>query len=171
MKLSDQGLKFIAHYETVDGEPNLKAIKSTETYKDGRTKYEIGWGHTSDMFFTVNKNTEITYADAVDLLKHDVIEAENLTRGFIHKNRLKLEQCQFDALVSLAYNGVPFYAAHTGLYKALVSGDEEAIRREWMRWTKATIKGKKKELKGLVLRRKDELELYFNGEYNRDYEI
>lgn len=170
MRLSEQGLKFIASYETSSGEPNLKAVKSVETYKDGSPKYEIGWGHTSNNVFRVTKNTVITYEQAVAILQKDVQNAEQIVNSFNARHEYNLKQHEFDALVSLAYNGVPFWLYSTGIYKALLSRDEEQIAYEWNRWNKATVGSKKLVLNGLVRRRKDELNVFFKGVYERTYD-
>ena len=59
MKSSDNLIKFIGSYETATGEPSLTAVKSPEQ-NSKETKYEIGWGHSSDSYFPVNKDTKIT---------------------------------------------------------------------------------------------------------------
>lgn len=167
MKTSSKGLRFIASYETADGKPNLKAVKSPEQPPAG-VKYEIGFGHNSDEYFTVTKDSEITEDFAYTLLKYDVKQAENKANKFIKKNNLILTQNEFDAVVSAIFNGIPI-GTNIGLTKALISDDIDAIKREWRRWVYMTVKGKKVKAGGLVRRREDELHLYLLGDYERNY--
>lgn len=168
MIVDNAGLEFIARYETADGKPNLKAIKSPEQPNRG-VKYEIGFGHNSDDFYPVRADSVITIEQAYSILAHDVAEASAQVNSFMRRFNLHFNQHQFNALVSAAFNGVPVYNGSCGLSRALIRGDNEAIKSEWMRWIYMTVKGKKVKASGLVRRRTDELELYFNGDYQRDY--
>lgn len=167
MKLSEQGIKFITGFETPGGEPYLKAIKSPETNPDGSTKYEIGWGHNSDSFFKVTKDSTITYQEAVDIFSHDVGEVESALNKWIAANHLNLEQHEYDALCSAMYNGVPITNSKYGISRAIASHtDENVISEEWNKWVYMTAGGKKVKANGLIARRKKEINLYLNGNYD-----
>lgn len=167
MRTSRKGLEFIAKYETSDGKPNLRAVKSPEQPLQG-VKYEIGFGHNSDEHYIVTKDSVITEEFAYKLLEYDVKQAENKINRWIKKNNLILNQHEFDALVSATFNGIPI-GTNIGLTKALISDEIDAIKREWRRWVYMTVKGKKVKAGGLVKRREDELHLYLLGDYERNY--
>ena len=70
-----------------------------------------------------------------------------------------INQNQFDALVSFAYNlGNSALKSSTLLKKANANPNDKTIRNEFLKWRFADGK----ELKGLINRRKDESELYFS---------
>ena len=70
----------------------------------------------------------------------------------------KVNQCQFDALVSFTYNvGIANLKKSTLLRKVNMNPNDETIRDEFMKWTKAGGK----VYNGLVKRRKDEADYYF----------
>jgi len=74
-----------------------------------------------------------------------------------------LNQNQFDALVSFAYNLGTEALLNSTLYKKVKANPNDAsIRDEFMKWNKARVNGKLKELKGLTRRRKAEADLYFS---------
>lgn len=175
MKVSEEGIKFISSFETVDGEPNLKAIKSPETDEHGKPKYEIGFGHNSDSYFRVDADSEISYEQAFDILRHDIQEAESVINKWCKNNDLFFTQQEFDAMCCALYNGVGITSIKTGICKALTAhgkGEDqpEQVKREWLKWVYFTD-GKKGKVKanGLIKRRKDELRLFFEGLYQRTY--
>ena len=106
MNISNDGIKFIARYETADGEPNLTAIKSPEQPKNGKTKYEIGFGHNSDSYYTVTADSKITEEQAYAILEHDINEALSLVNNYLRKYSIaeRINQHQFDALISFSFN-------------------------------------------------------------------
>lgn len=171
MNISNDGIKFIARYETADGKPNLTAIKSPEQPKNGKTKYEIGFGHNSDSYYTVTADSKITEEQAYAILEHDINEAVSLVNNYLRKYSIaeRINQHQFDALISAAFNGIPVYDSKCGLSKAIIENNADKIEKEWGRWIYMTVKGKKVKSWGLVRRRADEIELYFCGDYKRDY--
>ena len=69
-----------------------------------------------------------------------------------------INQNQFDALVSFAYNlGPANLKVSTLLKKINANPEDESIKLEFMKWVKAGGK----TLKGLVRRREAEAQLYF----------
>ena len=70
-----------------------------------------------------------------------------------------INQSQFDALCSFAYNcGVGNLKSSTLLKKVNVNPDDPTIKDEFLKWTK----GGGKTLPGLVKRRTEEAQLYFS---------
>lgn len=117
----------------------------------------IGYGHTGP---DVTPGKTISAAEAVKLFNADIdrfaAQIEPLVSG------VSLTERQFDALVSLAYNiGVGNLRSSTVLKLVKSNPDDPAIRSAFMRWTKATVGGKLKELPGLVRRRAEEADHYF----------
>lgn len=106
----------------------------------------------------VSLGDEISDAEAEAFLKFDVDESvKHLDEPL---KGIKLNQNQFDAIVSLSYNiGVGAFAGST-LLKNLKAKDIKGAAAEFDKWNKGTIKGKKKVLPGLTKRRKDERELF-----------
>ena len=72
-----------------------------------------------------------------------------------------LKQCQFDAFLSLAYNGGLSAVTSSPMYtKFLVNPNDESIGADWSSWY--TNGG----LAGLVERRQAEYNIYKNGSYD-----
>ena len=77
-------------------------------------------------------------------------------------NKLRLNQNQFDALMSFVYNvGIGNLMKSTLYKKALLNPNDETIRDEFMKWNKARVKGVLTPLKGLTRRRQAESNLYY----------
>jgi len=77
-------------------------------------------------------------------------------------NRLRLNQNQFDALMSFVYNvGCGNLLKSTLYKKALLNPNDITIKDEFMKWNKARVKGVLTELKGLTKRRTEESKLYY----------
>ena len=120
-------------------------------------KVSIGYGAT---FYEDNKLVTIgdliSIKRAEDLLKfHADIIAAKLPK-------LNLEQNQFDAIISFVYNvGIGNFLKST-LYRIMKQNpNDDLIGDEFMKWTKARVKGELKTLKGLINRRKAEKNLYY----------
>ena len=140
MKTSEAGLNLIKSFE------GLKL----ESYLCPAKVWTIGYGHTQG----VKKGQIISEKHAESLLKGDLLIYEKA----VLSHNLKLNQNQFDALVSFTYNvGPGNLAKSTLLRKAKINPDDSTIRDEFMKWDKA----KGKTLAGLTRRRKAEADLYF----------
>lgn len=166
MKLSENGIEFITAFETPNGEPYLKAVKSPESNKDGSVKYEIGWGHNSDDFYTVTKDSTITYSEAINIFSHDISEVESMLNDWIGHNGLSFKQHEYDALCSALYNGVPITNSKYGISRSIKNqSDCKTIADEWGKWVYMTVNGKKVKANGLIKRRSKEIRLYIDGKY------
>lgn len=76
--------------------------------------------------------------------------------------KLSVNQNQFDSIISFCYNlGIGAFLKSTLYKKVNVNPFDATIRDEFMKWTKARVKGELKSLPGLVKRRKEEANLYF----------
>ena len=113
--------------------------------------WTIGYGHTE----TAKRDMVITEEQAEELLKQDLITFEKS----INSLNLKINENQFSALVSFAFNsGFGNLQKSTLLKKVKANPSDVSIRDEFMKWVNAG--GKK--LNGLVARRSAEADLYFS---------
>jgi len=113
--------------------------------------WTIGYGHTR----TAKQGMSITASRAEELLKDDLKTAENA----VNFQSLRLNQNQFDALVSFVFNvGSGNFRNSTLLRKAKLNPSDPSIRDEFSRWKM----GGGRTLPGLVKRRADEANLYFS---------
>ena len=129
-------------------------------YQDSAGVWTIGWGHTGD----VRRGQSITVHQAEALLALDIgIAAAAVNRHV----EAPLSQNMFDALVSFTFNLGERRLAESTLLKKLNLRDYAAAAAEFGKWVKATIKGKKVTLPGLVRRRAAERAMFVNQEANR----
>ena len=141
MKTSNKGIDLIKRHEGLE----LKA------YLDAAGVWTIGYGHTGG----VKSGDVISDRQAEELLQADLATAERA----VSVQRLRLNQNQFDALVSFVYNvGAGNFNRSTLLRYARVNVNDTRIRQEFSRW----IYAGKKILPGLVKRRREEAALYFS---------
>lgn len=139
MKLSEQGLDLIKHFEGL----------RLQAYQCSASVWTIGYGHTAN----VRPGDIIDEEQAGHLLCQDVTASEE---AVIRLVRVSLSQHQFDALVSFVFNlGSGNFATST-LLKKLNAGDYIGAAEEFSRWVNAG--GKK--LLGLVRRRDAERQLF-----------
>lgn len=137
MKISMSGIKLLKKFEGC----RLKAYKATPQEK----YYTIGYGHYSP---DIRANQTITQEQADELLRKDLEKFENYVNNIV---KLRLNQNQFDALVSFTYNCGP------GCLKTLVNN------RNYKQIAEAILLYNKqggKVLKGLVNRRYEEKKLF-----------
>lgn len=147
---------------TKTGNAGIELIKSFEGFRSAPYKCPagiptIGYGATFYPGGAKVKMTDksITEEDAVDILKNMLGSFERYVDSYCRDD---INQNQFDALVSFAYNlGPANLKSSTLLKKVNLNPNDETIRAEFMKWVKAGGK----TLKGLVRRREAEANLYF----------
>ncbi len=139
MEISKKGIDLIKKYEGC----RLNA------YRCPAKVLTIGYGHTNN----VRENQKITQAEAEKLLKEDLIIHSN---NVLKLTKAKLNQNQFDALVSLEFNIGYGNFKNSTLLKFLNQGKYTLASNQFDRW----IYSKGKVLQGLVKRRKEEKELF-----------
>ncbi|MBK3745859.1 lysozyme [Paraburkholderia aspalathi] len=144
MKTTEYGRKLIEQREGV----RLTA------YQDSVGIWTIGAGHTSAAGAPkVTKGMAITAAEAAAILSRDLAIFESAVSSAV---KVTLNQNEFDALVSLAFNiGAGAFKSST-LLKKLNAGDRAGAADQFLVWNKVTVDGKKVELKGLNTRRQAE---------------
>ena len=139
MKVSDKGLALIKEFE---------GCKLT-AYKDSVGVWTIGYGHTR----SARQGMVITQAQADELLALDVAAH---AAGVYKALQVKLEQHQFDAVVSLAFNVGVSAVRNSTLMKMINRGDVKPAAAQFDRWNKAGGK----VLAGLTRRRAAERKMY-----------
>lgn len=127
MTMSKEGIEMLKRFEGVRGKPVLKAYWDYQGWS-------IGYGHLG-----AKEGQRITVEEAERLLARDLRWAEREVNGL----GVALEQCQFDALVSLVYNiGTGQFRSST--VRKLVRESREAraaLEEAWYRWNKVTVNG------------------------------
>lgn len=147
-KTSDKGITLIKEFEGFMSKPYLCPAK-IPTIGYGATFYPDG------KKVTLNDKA-ITEAEGVELLKSMLVKFEQYVDSYCVDT---INQGQFDALVSFAYNlGPANLKSSTLLKKVNTDPNDPTIEAEFLKWTKAGGK----TLKGLVRRREAEVKLYFN---------
>jgi lysozyme len=142
---------------SADGLQRLKGREgfSASAYPDHKG-FSIGYGHLIRTGDGLSPDSRISEYDAMNLLASDVSWAENAVNRAI---AVLLAQCEFDALVSFAYNvGAGAFKAST-LVKRINNSDPNASD-EFSRWVYAS--GQKNS--ALVARRNDEKNQYDMGQ-------
>lgn len=147
-KVSKNGLELIKKYEGFRSAP----------YKCPAGVPTIGYGAT---YYPDGKRVKMTDApitekQATEMLKNMLVGYEKAVDTYCIDT---INQNQFDALVSFAYNvGTNALKNSTLLKKLNVNANDPTIKDEFMKWVKAGGK----TLKGLVTRRTEEATLYFS---------
>jgi len=123
-----------------------------ESYKCPAGLWTIGYGNTQWENGTRVKENQVI----------DIQRAEKLLMFWVNKYAeridLKVNQNQFDALVSFAYNvGITNFNNSTLKKKVIANPNDATIRDEFMKW----VSSRGKQLPGLVKRREAEANLYF----------
>ena len=147
---------------TKTGTKGIELIKAFEGFRSKPYKCPagiptIGYGAT---FYPGGK--KVTMADApiteeqgTELLQSMLVNFEKYVDSYCRDD---INQNQFDALVSFAYNlGPANLKSSTLLKKVNANPEDKTIRVEFMKWVKAGGK----TLQGLVKRRTAEADLYF----------
>ena len=147
MDISNKGLKLIQEFE---------GLKLT-AYQDVIGIWTIGYGNTFYLDGNiVKKGDKVTKAQAEALLKATIKEFETKVESLV---KAKLNQNQFDALVSFTYNVGPANLKKSTLLKKVnINPNDESIADEFIKWNRASGK----VIDGLTRRRQAESDLYFS---------
>jgi lysozyme len=152
MKISQQGLDLIKHFEGLVLHPYLDVVHvptigyGSTMYRNG-SKVKIG-------------DPPISQAYAEELLAWEVAMKELAVQKAL--GGYTVNQNQFDAIVSFAYNvGVGGFSDSTLLKKIRLNANDPTIRTEFMKWDKGHFNGKLVAIPALTDRRKREADLYF----------
>ena len=148
MKLNNSGYLIICEFEGFSAKPYLCSAKIPT----------IGYGNT---YYTDGKRVtlldkEITKVQAFEMFK---TIADKFASKVSQLVTSPLNQNQFNALVSLAYNiGTGNFASSTLLKKVNKNHNDTSIELEFKKWNKVN----KKEVAGLTKRRLYESKVYFS---------
>jgi lysozyme len=148
MKLNNSGYLLITEFEGFSAKPYLCSAKIPT----------IGYGST---YYSDNKRVtlldkEITKVQAFEMFKTIADRFASVVSKLVTS---PLNQNQFNALVSLAYNiGTGNFASSTILKKVNKNHNDLTIVLEFKKWNKVN----KKEVAGLTKRRIYEANIYFS---------
>jgi lysozyme len=146
MKVSDKLIKMLRHHEGVRSKP----------YRCPAGLWTVGVGHLigDGKSLPESWNKTFTTEEIDGILKSDLNRFE---RGILKMlPNVRLRQCEFDCLVSFAFNlGLGTFQRST-LRQALLRGDKEAAMESLMKYCRAGGK----VLRGLENRRKDEKAMF-----------
>jgi len=140
MKTSQKGIELIKLFE------GFRSV----AYKCPAGVWTIGYGSTSG----VKEGMKVSTQQAENLLREHLSNDEKR----LSESGLKLNQNQFDALVSFVYN-VGYESFRKSTLAKVVwanASDMAGVKSELAKWTRAAGR----ELPGLVARREKEYELY-----------
>lgn len=147
MKISKSGIELIKKFEGFKSRPYL-CPAGVPT---------IGWGNT-----TYSDGRRVKLSDppinesVADTLLFDILKT--FEGGVTKLVKSKINQNQFDALVSFAFNaGLGNLGRSTLLKKVNINPQDKTIRDEFLRWNKAGGR----VLAGLTRRREAEANLYY----------
>ena len=153
MKLSSKGADLIKAFE---GCQKNQGGGSFRPYVCPAGVLTIGWGHTNNALGKKFAAGDVwTQADCDQALSDDMVAYENVVNNAV---KVPLQQHQFDALVSFAYNCGPANPRGSTLLKKLNAGDYDGAALEFHKW----CRGGGQVLKGLVRRRAAEALLFQN---------
>ena len=146
MSVSNKGVDLICEFEG----------KRLVAYDDGVGIWTIGFGTIKyPNGVRVKKGDTCTLDQAKEYMRHDLIEFEHTVNSSV---KVPLNQNQFDALVSLAYNiGSNAFKSST-LVKKLNAGDYHGAADQFNVW----VNGGGKRMQGLVNRRDREKLLFLS---------
>jgi lysozyme len=146
MKVSNKLIQMLKHHEGVRSKP----------YRCPAGLWTVGVGHLigDGKSLPQSWNKTFTQEEIDGLLKRDLNRFE---RGILKMlPNVRLRQCEFDCLVSFAFNlGLGTFQRST-LRQALLRGDKEAAMESLMKYCRAGGK----VLRGLENRRKDERAMF-----------
>jgi lysozyme len=150
MNLSKSGLDRIAGYEGYhDALPDGSCKAYQRTYNGKKDKWTIGFGCTSGVY----EGLVWTRAQADDAFRKELATFEAAVNRMV---TVDLNQNQYDALVSFAYNCGTGALQSSTLLKKLNKGDYKGAAAQFQYWNNVNHK----PVKGLTQRRTSEANLF-----------
>jgi lysozyme len=149
------------------GEQLIKGFEALrlKPYYDDANIPTIGWGTTryEDGKAVTIRDRMITKERADQLFRFEAQAKSYSLAEALHHHNIKLNQNQFDSLVSFAYNvGIGGLLTSTLFRLIEIDPGNPEIRGAFLMWVKITVHGKKVVSQGLVSRRKKEADYYFS---------
>ena len=142
-RLSSEAIALVKHFEGC----------FLDAYRDPVGVVTIGYGHTGH----IRRGMSITPQEAEDLLMEDLDIAAADVR---HDLKVPLNDNEFGALVSLAFNIGGSAFKHSTLLDKLNRGDRRRAAEQFCRFVNGHVGGRRVKLKGLMLRREAEREMF-----------
>lgn len=151
MKISKNGQKLIKNEEQL----RLNA------YRDQKGIPTIGWGHIRN----VKMGDKITVEQAQRLFDDDVNEiCEKPLNKFLEKQKIEVNQNQYDALCSLIFNIGFSNFLSSSICRGLINREPiENFPKYFSWWNKVKINGVLTVSDGLINRRKREASLFVSN--------
>lgn len=167
-----EGIELIKSFEGIpDGDPSSVNL---DAYLDPVGIWTIGWGHAITYQGTLLRGPQnkgiaralypggISLAQAEMLLRGELV---NFARDVLRLAQVPLDDGQFAALVSFAFNCGPANLAASTLLRRLNQGDYAAAADQFLAWNKARKNGVLVELPGLTRRRRAERALFLGQDW------
>ena len=132
---------------------------STKAYLDTGGVPTIGYGHTKG----VKLGDVITEAEALKMLRADLAAFGRAIESRAEADGIRLNQNEFDALASFAFNLGAARLFGSTLWRKLKAGDHARAADEFLRWDKGRDRnGRTITLAGLAKRRAAERALFLS---------
>ena len=147
---SDAGLRLIKSFEGCEKKAGPRRFRA---YVCPAGVLTIGWGHTKAAGRPFDRDTVWTAQQCDDVLIEDLAKFEDGVRQLV---RVELEQHQFDALVSFAFNCGIGNLQKSTLLRKINKRDFDGAAREFAKWNK----GNGRVMSGLTRRRAAEATLF-----------
>jgi lysozyme len=148
-RLGDKGAALVKAFESC-----MRAVPGgLQAYLDPVGVLTIGWGHTNHNGRQFNSGSVWTQAECDTEFRNDMAIFEKAVNELV---AVPINQDQFDALVSFAFNVGTGNLEKSTLLKKLNAGDAAGAAQEFRRWNKAAGK----VLPGLTRRRASEALLF-----------
>lgn len=131
-------------------------------YDDGVGVMTTGWGHRI-LPGETDLRGEISRDRANRLFVEDFAKHEGAALRAIEGAPVELSPLQVGAISSLCFNIGPGAFAGSSVAKAIRAGELQKVPAAIKLWKKGRVKGKLQVMRGLVLRRASEVELWERG--------
>lgn len=146
--ISDKGYAIIRQFEGL----------RTKAYLDSVGKWTIGYGTIKyPNGASVKQGDTCSAAQAEQWLKHDCGWVDAAVDKYV---KVKIKQGHHDALASFVYNVGETAFSNSDLLEYLNAGKPDLALKEFPKWNKGTISGRKMIIPGLANRRAQEAALF-----------
>jgi len=167
-----EGIELIKSFEGIpDGDPSTVNL---DAYLDPVGIWTIGWGHAITYhgeFLRGPQNRGIAralYPGGITLEQAEMLlrgELVNFARDVLRLAKVPLDDGQFAALVSFAFNCGPANLGSSTLLRKLNRGDLAGAAEQFLAWNKARRNGVLVELPGLTRRRRAERAMFLGEDW------
>ena len=167
-----EGIELIKSFEGIpDGDPSSVNL---DAYLDPVGIWTIGWGHAityQGVFLRGPQNKGIAralYPGGITLEQAEMLlrgELVNFARDVLRLAKVPLDDGQFAALVSFAFNCGSGNLGNSTLLRKLNRGDYAGAAEQFLAWNKARRNGVLVELPGLTRRRRAERALFLGEDW------